>query len=142
MSIYQHMYLLWWSNHIAPAHVSKVAKNFACCVWKHNKCAQVFHIMTIWDIRKSNTLTHNHNYLMGTITFMVHHITPTSPRNTYTTISKAFWFFLLLYSLHIFFLNISCMGIEERREIPSYVNQNIIILLCRSTQMLYMIGGL
>ena len=28
------MYSLWWPNHVAPAHVSKVAKNFACCVWK------------------------------------------------------------------------------------------------------------
>ena len=28
------MYSLWWPNHIVLAHVSKVVKNFACCVHK------------------------------------------------------------------------------------------------------------
>ena len=87
------MYPLWWPKNIVPTHVSRVAKKHACCVWKHNKCAQVSHIMTIWDMRTSNTLTHNHNFLMGTITFEVHHTTLTSPRNTLTIILKAFWFF-------------------------------------------------
>ena len=41
------------------------------------------------DKRESNTSTHNHNCLMGTITFEVHHITLTSPRNTLTTIFKS-----------------------------------------------------
>ena len=47
------------------------------------------------DIGGSNTFTHNHNCLMGTIIFEVYHITPTSPRNTHATLSKAFRFFLL-----------------------------------------------
>ena len=41
-------------------------------------------------MRKSNTLTHNHNYLMGTITFDIQPITPTSPRNTLAIILKEF----------------------------------------------------
>ena len=94
------MYSLWWLNHIVPAHVSKVVKNFACCVWKHSKCAQVSYIMMIWDMGTSNTLTHNHNYLMETITLEVHHNTPTSPRNTLTTIFKSI---LILFSF-IFFV--------------------------------------
>ena len=55
--------------------------------------------MMIRDMRGLNTLTHNHNCLMGTITFKVHPITPTSPRNTVATIFKSiliiFVFFLL-----------------------------------------------
>ena len=42
------------------------------------------------DIRGSNIFTHNHNCLMGTITFKVYHITLTSPINTLATILKAF----------------------------------------------------
>ena len=42
------------------------------------------------DIGGSSTFTHNHNCLMENITFEVHHITPTSPRNTLVTILKAF----------------------------------------------------
>ena len=42
------------------------------------------------DIGGSNIFTHNHNYLMGTITFEVHYITLTSPINTLATILKAF----------------------------------------------------
>ena len=51
---------------------------------------QKHHYMTSNDIGGSNTITHNHNYLIGTITFKVHHITPSSPRNTLATILKAF----------------------------------------------------
>ena len=41
------------------------------------------------DIEESRTFTHNHNHLMETITFEVHHITPTSPRDTLATIFKS-----------------------------------------------------
>ena len=94
-------------------------------------------------MRKSNTLTHNHNYLMGTIIFEVHPITLTSPRNTLGTIFKSILIFFAFDFLFIFFfLSISCMGTKEREEeIPNYVSLNINILLCRSTQMLFMIGG-
>ena len=50
-------------------------------------------------MRKSNILTHNHNYLMETITLEVHHNTPTSPRNTLTTIFKS----ILIIFVFIFF---------------------------------------
>ena len=46
--------------------------------------------MTSNDIGGSNTIIHNHNYFLGTITFEVHHIIPTSPRNTLATILKSF----------------------------------------------------
>ena len=119
------MYSLWWPNYIVPTHVSKVAKSVRVVCEKHNKCAQVSHIMTIWDIRKSNTFTNNHNCLIGTITFKVHLITPTSPKNMLATIFKsililfAFWF-----SLHILFLfeHIMHGHIREREEMPNYVS--------------------
>ena len=64
------------------------------------------------DIRESNTSTHNHNCLMGTITFEVHFLTPTSPRNTLATIFKSILIiFSFVFLCIFFFLNISCMGI-------------------------------
>ena len=72
--------------------------------------------MKIWDMRKTNTLTHNHNYLMGTITFEVHHIILTSPRNMLATILKAFWFFLLLFFFAYFsFKHSMYKHIREKR---------------------------
>ena len=72
--------------------------------------------MKIWDMRKSNTLTHNHNCLMGTITFEIHLITLTSPRNKLATILKAFWFFLLLFFFAYFSFKHSIHGhIKEKR---------------------------
>ena len=51
---------------------------------------QEHHYMISNDIGGSNTITHKHNCLMGTITFEVHHMTPTSPRNMLATILKVF----------------------------------------------------
>ena len=68
------------------------------------------------DIGGSSTFTHNQNCLMGTITFEIHHITPTSPRNILATILKTFWIFLLFIFAYFFLLSISCMGIYERKE--------------------------
>ena len=59
--------------------------------------------MTIWDMRKSNTFTHNHNYLMGTTTFKVHPITPRSPKNTLATIFKSILILFAFDFLCIFF---------------------------------------
>ena len=53
------------------------------------------------DIRESKTFTHNHNRLMGTITFEVHHITPTSPRNILATIYKNI---LILFAFQVLWL--------------------------------------
>ena len=121
------MYSLWWSNYIVPAYVSKVAKSIRVVCEKHNKCAQVSHIMMIWKMRKSNTLIHNHNFLMGTTTFEVHPITPTSPKITFATIFKSIlilFSFFFWFSLHILFLfeHIMHGHIREREEIPNYVS--------------------
>ena len=69
--------------------VSKVAKiiHIVCETFARE---QEHHYMTSNDIGGSNTITHNHNYLMGIITFNVHHITLTSPRNMLATILKIF----------------------------------------------------
>ena len=86
--------------------------------------------MTIWDMRKSILLTHIYNCLMETITFEVHPITPTSPRNMLTTIFKSIWFLLLLLLLllylfiffaYLFFEHIMHGHIRKRKEIPNYV---------------------
>ena len=98
----------------------KNSKEYACYVWKHNKCAQVSYIMTIWDMRTSNTLTHNHNCLIGTITFEVYPITSTSLRNMLATMLKVFWSFCF-YSLHIFLFEHSMHEhIREKRNIQLY----------------------
>ena len=67
-------------------------------------------------MRKSNTLTYNHNCLMGAITFEVHLITLTSPRNTLATILEAFCFFLLLFLFTYYSFKHSMHGhIKEKR---------------------------
>ena len=71
------------------------------------------------DIRGSNTFTHNHNYLIKSITFEVHHITPTSPRNTLVTILKALWFFLFfMFFAYFSFKHIMHGHIWEKRKYP------------------------
>ena len=97
----------------------KSSKEFACCVWniaRVHKCLILWRF-EIWE--KSNTLIHNHNCLMGTITLEVHLITPTSLRNTLATILKVLWFFLLLFSLHIFLLS---RAYKREKNLPNHVN--------------------
>ena len=109
------MYSLWWPNHIVPAYVSKVAKNLLVVC---ENIARLYKCLILWrfEIRqKSNTLTHNHNCLIGTITFDVHPITPTSPRNILATIFKSILIlFAFVFLCIFFFLSISCMVIWER----------------------------
>ena len=128
------MYSLWWPNYIVPTHVSKVAKSVRVVCEKHNKCAQVSHIITIWEMRKSITFTHNHNCLMGTITFEVHHMTLTSPKNTFTIILKAFRFFLLLifFTYSFSFWAYHAWAYKGERRNTQLCKLNITILLCRS----------
>ena len=69
-----------------------------------------------------------HTCLMGTITFEVHHITLTSPRNTLATIYKSILILLAFHILCIFFLlsikrHIMHKDMGERKEIPIYVSQ-------------------
>ena len=52
VSIHKHMYSLWWTNYIIPTHVSRVAKNIACCVWKTSQdCISVYLLwrFEIWE---------------------------------------------------------------------------------------------
>ena len=84
------------------------------------------------DVGGSNIFTHNHNCLMGTITFKVHHITPTSPRNMLATILKVFWFFLLfMFFAYFSFKHIMHGPIGERKEDTQLCKLNILILLCK-----------
>ena len=98
LSIHQHVFLVMAKSYYTCTCI-KSNKEFACCVWKHSKSAYVSHIMMIWDMRKSHTLTHNHNCLMGTIIFEVHPITLTSPINTLATIFKSI---LILFTFDFF----------------------------------------
>ena len=73
------------------------------------------------DIRGSSTFTHNHNYLMGTITFEVHHITSTSPRNILATVLEAFDSFCFSCSLRIFsFKHIMYGHVREKKKTQLY----------------------
>ena len=103
----------------------KSSKEFLRVVCEnHSKIAQVSHVMTIWDMRESNTLTHNHNCLMETITFELHPITPISPRNTLATIFKSILILLAFVFLCIFsFWTYHALAYIEREEIPNYVSQ-------------------
>ena len=120
------MYSLWWPNNIVPVHVSKVVKNLRVM------CENITSVLKslilwwyeIWDMRKSNTLTHNHNCLMETITFELHPITPISPRNTLATIFKSILILLAFVFLCIFsFWTYHALAYIEREEIPNYVSQ-------------------
>ena len=53
---------------------------------------------------------------MGTVTFEVHPITPTSPRNTLVTIFKSILILLLLFSLHILFFFLAYHAWAYKRE--------------------------
>ena len=109
------MYSLWWPNHIIPTQVSKVAKSM------HVVCeniARVHKYLILWRFKIWGDpihFTHNHNCLMGTITFEVHHITPTSPRNTLTIIFKSILIFLLFMFFAYIYMNIPCMGIYREK---------------------------
>ena len=87
--ILPHLFLVMAKSHCTCKIVSKVAK-IMHVVGETFAREQVHHYMTSNDIGGSNTITHSYNYLMRTITFKVHHITPTSPRNMLATILKAF----------------------------------------------------
>ena len=118
------MYSLWWPNHIVPTHVSKVAKSM------HVVCeniARVRKFLILWRFKIWSDLihfTHIHNHLMGTITFEVHHITLTSPRNTLTAIFKSILIFLLfMFFAFFFFWTFHDRAYIERKEIPNYASQ-------------------
>jgi len=84
-----HVFLVMAKSHYTCIIVSKVAKSMRA-VCETFAREQVHHYMKSNDIGGSSTFTYNHNYLMETITFKVHHITRTSPRNTLVTMLKVF----------------------------------------------------
>ena len=87
--ILPHVFLVMAKSHCTYTIVSRVEKVCVLCV----KLLQESISKSLYesnDIVGSNTFSHNHNCLMGAITFEVHHITLTSPRNTLATILKAF----------------------------------------------------
>ena len=91
------------------------------------------------DISECRTLTHNHNRLMGTITFEVHHITLTSPRNMLATIYKSILIlFAFSYSLHIFLLSkmkhIMHGHIREKKKYPFILIKHLFLVV----QVLYL----
>ena len=87
--ILPHVFLVMAKTHCTCTIVSKVAKIMRVA-WETFAREQEHYYMTSNDIGGSNTIIHNHNYFLGTITFEVHHIIPTSPRNTLATILKSF----------------------------------------------------
>ena len=118
------MYPLWWLKHIVLTHVSKIAKSM------HVVCeniARVQKFLILWRFNIWGDLihfTHNHNRLMGTIIFEVYHITPTSPRNTLTTIFKSILIFLLfIFFAYFSFWTYHAWAYIERKEILNYVSQ-------------------
>ena len=89
----------------------KSRKEFACCVKTSQNCISV---SCYDDLRyeKINLTHNNHNCLMGTITFKVHPITPTSPRRHAFNHIQSILILFSFFSLHIFLLlSKSCMGI-------------------------------
>ena len=118
------MYFLWWPNHIVPTHVSKLAKSM------HVMCENITRVhkfLILWRFKIWGDLihfTHNHNRLIGTITFEVHHITLTSPRNTLTIIFKSILIFLLfMFFAYFSFWAFHAWAYTERKEISNYVSQ-------------------
>ena len=121
--------------------VSIVAKNCVLCV----KLLQVSISVSSYKdniTRESKTLTHNHNRLMGIITFEIHLITPTSPRNTLAIIFKSIliffvFSFLLITSLQIFLLSTMkhiMHGYIREKKIP-FIWKHIFLVV----QMLHLI---
>ena len=118
------MYSLWWTRHIVPTHVSKVAKSMRVVC---ENIARVHKFLILWRFKIWGDLihfTHNHNRLMGTITFEVHLMTPTFARNTLTTIIKSILIFLLfMFFAYFSFWTFHAWAYIERKEIPNYVSQ-------------------
>ena len=129
--ILPHVFLVM-AKHCAYTIVSKVAKSMGVV---HETFAreQEHQYVKSNDIGRSSTFIHNHNYLMETITFKVHSISLTSPRNMLAIIFKII---LILFSFHVLciyfsFKHIMHEHIRERKEIPNLCKPNILFSLCK-----------
>ena len=72
--------LVMAKSHCIYTCIKNSKEYYVLCVKNIARLHKCIHVMLIWDMRKLLWLTHNHNCLIGTITFKVHVITPTSPR--------------------------------------------------------------
>ena len=108
------MYSLWWLNHIVPVHVSRVAKNIACCVWKISQdCISVYTLwrFEIWE-------NHFNSYTIITawwrlslsryILWLPHLL-----EDMFAIMYKTFWFFLLLFFFAYFLLLRILLGSKD-----------------------------
>ena len=123
-----HVSLVMTKSHCTYTIVSRVVKSMHVMCETFARRISVSLDEKCDDIRESNTSIHNHNCLMGTITFEVHHITPTSPRNTLATIYKSILIlFAFSYSLHFFQHNEAyhAWHIGDKR------NTHLFFLLCK-----------
>ena len=115
---------MWWSNHIVLAHVSKVAKNL--CVVCEN-ITRVYKCLILWWFEIWENQFNSHTIITAWWGLSPSRYILQLPHLLETRLQpylKAFWFFLLLYSLPFFFFffeHIMHEHIEERKEIPNYV---------------------
>ena len=111
------------------------------CVKNIARLHKCLHVMTIWDMRKSLYLTHNHNYLMMTITFKVHPIASTSQNTRLQSYIKYFDSFYFLFFFAYFFFKQTVHGhIRDRKEILNDI-KHLTFHLCYAEAYNFMIGG-
>ena len=116
-----------------------------CCVWK--TVQECISVSSYDDLRYKKINFNSHTIITawwGLLHFEVHSITLTSLRNTIATIFKSILILFAFIFFPYFFLfeHIMHGHIRERKNTQLCWATNITILLCQSTQMLYMIGGL
>ena len=110
---------MWWPNHIVPAHVSRVAKNIACCVWK--TAQDCISVCMLWRFEIWENYFNSHTIItiwwglsLSRYILKLPHLL----KYMLAIIFKAFLIFLLFIFFAYFCLSKSCMGIYEREEIP------------------------
>ena len=149
---------MWWPNHIVSTHVSKIAKNIACCVWKTSPdyiCVYMLWRFEIWENRFNSHTIITVSWGLSPSRYILY--LRYLLEYTFAIIFKSiFDLFAFEFSLHIYiyiyFKHIIQGLIRERKEIPNDIwhsnfvmpkHTNVIditLLLCRNIQMSYMIG--
>ena len=127
---------MWWPNHIVFAHVSRIAKNIVCCMWKTSQdCISVYMLwrFEIWENRFNSHTIIITWWGLSPLRYILY--LPHLLEYMLAIIFKSiFDLFAFDFSLHIFLLSISYMGLLEREKKYSMIF-DISILLCLSTQM-------
>ena len=111
---------MWWQNHIVPAHVSRVANNITCCVWKTSQdCISVYMLwrFEIWENHFNSHTSITAWWRLSPLRYILQ--LPHLLDYTLAIILKAFWSFCFSFSLHILFKQIMHGHIKERKEIPN-----------------------